>query len=231
ASLGQAHRARLTPEAAAGGPTEVVVKIQRPNIEALIETDLEALRTVGRWLVRWEPVRRRANVPALLEEFTRILHEEVDYLAEGRNAETFARNFARRPGIRVPRVAWSHTTRRVLTLEDVFGMKLVDHEALAAANVDRGEVARRLFDAYLQQFFTDGFFHADPHPGNLFVATTPRGFELRFVDFGMVGHVTPEMRAGLRDLAIAEVSKDPKGVVGALQRLGMLLPGADLKLL
>ena len=231
ASLGQAHRATLSPEAAGGGPSDVVVKVQRPNIEAVIETDLQALRTVGRWLTRYPPIRRRADVPALLGEFTRILHEEVDYVAEGRNAETFARHFAGRPGVRVPRVVWTHTTRRVLTLENVSGIKLTDHAALAEAKIDRGEVARRLFDTYLRQFFTDGFFHADPHPGNLFVAPTPRGFELRFVDFGMVGHVSPEVRAGLRGLAIAGIGKDAAGMVRAAQRLGMVLPGADLALL
>ena len=198
ASLGQVHRATLTREAAGDGPVDVVVKVQRPNIESLIETDLAALRTVGGWLVRYPPIRRRADIPALLGEFTRVLHEEIDYEAEGRNAETFARHFAGRRGIRVPRVVRTHSTRRVLTLEDVFGIKLTDHAALDAAGIDRHALAGRFYDAYLQQIFTDGFFHADPHPGNLFVVKTAGGFELRFVDFGMVGRVTPSMRAGLR---------------------------------
>jgi len=231
ASLGQVHRATLTPEAAGDGPVDVVVKVQRPNIESLIETDLAALRTVGGWLVRYPPIRRRADIPALLGEFTRVLHEEIDYEAEGRNAETFARHFAGRRGIRVPRVVRTHSTRRVLTLEDVFGIKLTDHAALDAAGIDRHALAGRFYDAYLQQIFTDGFFHADPHPGNLFVVKTAGGFELRFVDFGMVGRVTASMRAGLRASAVALATKDAGGLVRAAQQLGMILPGADLALL
>jgi predicted unusual protein kinase regulating ubiquinone biosynthesis (AarF/ABC1/UbiB family) len=180
ASLGQAHRARLprppAPSPASGrggaGGEAVVVKVQRPNIEALIATDLAALRTVGGWLQRYPPIRKRADVPALLAEFTRILSEEIDYLAEGRNAETFAANFKDRAGVRVPRVIWTHTTRRVLTLEDVYAIKITDYAAITAAGIDRAEVARRLFDAYMTQIFDDGFFHADPHPGNLFVSPT-----------------------------------------------------------
>ena len=117
ASLGQVHRAKIktlrVSEDPKGLVEAVVVKIQRPNIEALIATDLAALRTVGSWLKRYPPIRRRADVPALLAEFTRTLHEEIDYLAEGRNAETFAANFKGRAEVRVPHVIWSHTTRRV----------------------------------------------------------------------------------------------------------------------
>jgi predicted unusual protein kinase regulating ubiquinone biosynthesis (AarF/ABC1/UbiB family) len=99
----------------------VVVKAQRPNIEQIVETDLAALRIVSRWIHYYPPIRRRVDSPALLEEFSRSLYEEIDYLLEGKNAETFAANFAGRPGIRVPEVYWSHTTRRVLTLEEIHG--------------------------------------------------------------------------------------------------------------
>ncbi|HEY6867231.1 MAG TPA: AarF/UbiB family protein, partial [Candidatus Eisenbacteria bacterium] len=227
ASLGQAHRARL-----AGDPAEVVVKVQRPHIEDLIATDLAALRTVGGWMNRFPPIRERADVPALLAEFTRVLQGEVDYLAEGRNAERLAEQFRGRPEIRIPRVVWSHTTRRVLTLEDVYAIKITDYAAITAAGVDRADVARRLFDAYLQQIFRDGFFHADPHPGNLFVAPGPGpAWRLVFVDFGMVGHVPPAARAGLREAAIAIGTRDSARLVRAFQSVGILLPHADLALL
>jgi predicted unusual protein kinase regulating ubiquinone biosynthesis (AarF/ABC1/UbiB family) len=216
----------------------VVVKVQRPNIEALIATDMAALATVGRWLVRYPPIRRRADVPALLAELGRILREETDYLSEGRNAETFAAHFAGRDDVRVPRVVSSHTTRRVLTLEDVYGIKVTDHAALAEAGIPPGEVARRLLDTYLQQIFRDGFFHGDPHAGNLFAArvassddTGATTWRLAFVDFGMVGRLTPGTRAGLREAAIALGTRDAARLVQAWQRLGMLLPGADLALL
>jgi predicted unusual protein kinase regulating ubiquinone biosynthesis (AarF/ABC1/UbiB family) len=187
ASLGQVHRARLLPSAISApngvrdeacqtqpATAEVVVKIQRPDIEEIIATDLSALRTVGKWLDRYRPIRKRADVPALLAEFTRILYEEIDYLAEGRNAETFAANFADWPGVRVPQVIWTHTTRRVLTLENVWAIKITDYDAIARAGVKRAEVASRLLDTYLKQIFEDGFFHADPHPGNLFVQPLPK---------------------------------------------------------
>lgn len=244
ASLGQVHRARLHPaRAGSNGQVDfdVVVKILRPNIEQLIDTDLAALRTVGAWLDRYPPIRRRADVPALLAEFTEILYEETDYLAEGRNAETFAANFQNFPGVRVPRVIWTHTTRRVLVLEDVFAIKITDYNAITDAGISRAAVASRLLDTYLKQIFEDGFFHADPHPGNLFIhplpgksATADQGnmeWELTFVDFGMVGHVPENLRLGLREMVIGVGTRDAKRVVQAYKQMNLLLPDADLALI
>ena len=233
ASLGQVHRAtlRAAEASSATGEARVVVKIQRPGIERLIATDLAALRTVGRWLQRYPPIRRRADVPALLEEFSRTLYEEIDYLEEGRHAESFAANFLGDPGVRVPRVLWSHTTRRVLTLEDVYAIKITDYQAITAAGVDRRGVAQRLFTTYLKQIFDDGFFHADPHPGNLFVTPGPAGWQLTFVDFGMVGRVPSSVRAGARELVIGIGTRDAGRLIRGYQLLGVLLPGADLELL
>ncbi|MEN8173023.1 MAG: AarF/UbiB family protein [Chloroflexota bacterium] len=237
ASLGQVHRAKMM---ANGSEPEfgvnVVVKIQRPNIEQIIAIDLSALGTVGRWMMRYKPISRRADVPALLAEFSKILYEEIDYLAEGHNAEIFAENIRNVPGVRVPAVVWTHTTRKVLVLEDVFSIKVTDYGAIEAAGIDRSEVARRLFDVYLKQIFEHGFFHADPHPGNLFVepdleVSDNGGWKLTFVDFGMVGHVLPNARAGLRELAIGLGIKDPQRMVKAYQLLNVLLPHADLDLL
>lgn len=235
ASLGQVHRAQLHPnDIGEGQKADVVVKIQRPNIETIIATDLAALRTIGGWLQRYRPIRQRADVPALLNEFSRTLYDEIDYLAEGHNAETFAANFRNRPDVSIPYVVWSHTTRRVLTLEDVFAIKITDYAAITTAGIDRVLVARRLFDIYLQQIFEDNFFHADPHPGNLFVTPLsesdddgPR-WRLTFVDFGMVGHIPGNLRAGLRELIIGVGSKDSDRLVNSYQMLGVLLPHADI---
>src|SRR5579859_270343 len=230
ASLGQVHRARLRPETEGGPETAVVVKVQRPKVELLIATDLAALDTVGNWIKYYPPIRRRADVPALLAEFARILRGEIDYLAEGRNAETFAANFKDTPGVRVPHIYWPYTTRRVLTLEDVYAIKITDYEAITAAGIDRAEVAERLFQTYLRQIFEQGFFHADPHPGNLFVerlAAAPAGgpsWRLIFVDFGMMGHVPPNLRAGLREMAIGVATRDAARLVHASQTMGILLP-------
>jgi predicted unusual protein kinase regulating ubiquinone biosynthesis (AarF/ABC1/UbiB family) len=236
ASLGQVHRAQLFEPQGDEGRNwqQVVVKIQRPQIEQVIATDLAALRTVGGWVMRYDPIRRRADVPALLAEFSRILYEEIDYLAEGRNAETFAENFKNKPGIRIPGVAWNLTTRRVLTLEDVYAIKITDYDQISAAGISLETVAERVFDIYLYQIFENGFFHADPHPGNLFVdpqGTGSDGWQLTFVDFGMVGHVPPGARAGLRELAIGLATKDPGRMVKAYQMLQVLLPSADLDLI
>jgi predicted unusual protein kinase regulating ubiquinone biosynthesis (AarF/ABC1/UbiB family) len=245
ASLGQVHLARL-PDITKEGQQEaiarqVVVKVQRPDIEQIIRTDLAALRTVGQWLKRYRPLQRRVNIPSLLDEFTRILFEEIDYLNEGKNAEIFARNFADEPQVRVPDVFWSHTTRRVLTLEDVRAIKIKDYNDIEKAGVELPEVARLLINTYLKQIFEDGFFHADPHPGNLFVcpgcleafedAPSALKWQLTFIDFGMVGRVKPEMLMGMRELVIGVGTRNPGRMVRSYQMLNILLPGADLELL
>jgi predicted unusual protein kinase regulating ubiquinone biosynthesis (AarF/ABC1/UbiB family) len=246
ASLGQVHRARLKPALSAGEGVEdetdgfrnVVVKIQRPYIEQIVEVDLSAIAVVGNWLMRYRPVREHADVPALLREFSSTVRDEIDYLQEADNAEKFFENFADEPGVHVPRVVRSHTTRRALTLEDVYAIKITDYADITAAGIDRGEVARRLFDTYLKQVFEDGFVHADPHPGNLFVTplstdgtSEPRRWQLTFVDFGMTATVHEGLRAGLREMLIGIGTKDASRVVNAYQKLGMLLPGADVKLI
>lgn len=239
ASIGQVHRARLCAPSGEVLPPPVVVKVQRPNIETIVKIDLDALRVVGNWVQRYRPISKRANVPALLNEFSRSLYEEIDYITEGKNAEAFAANFANREDIRVPKVYWSHVTRRVLTLEDVQTIKISDYQALEAAGIDRTEVANRLFDTYLKQIFDDRFFHADPHPGNLFVlpleksasetGSTP--WRLVFIDFGMVGHLAPNVVTGLRELFIAVATQDATRIVKAYQTLDVLLPTANISLL
>ena len=239
ASLGQVHRARLREgDALEQGFADVVVKVQRPYIEQVVEVDLAALRRVGGWLQRYKPVRDRADVSALIDEFAATTRQEIDYLAEGSNAETFAANFAGNPQVHVPVVVWSLTTRCVLTLEDVAAIKLGDYEAITAAGVDRKHVARVLLDTYMQQIFEDGFFHADPHPGNLFVTPLEgtdedgkRAWKLTFIDFGMVGRVPENLRAGLREAVIAVGTRDGARMIKSFKTLDVLLPSADLKLI
>ncbi|MGD8583849.1 MAG: AarF/UbiB family protein [Chloroflexota bacterium] len=240
ASLGQAHCAHLAPEVDGGDqPDPVVVKVQRPGIENIVSTDLSALRVVARWAMRYGPIRRRADVPALMEEFATTMWEELDYISEADNAERFAEIFADRPRVRIPAVYRQHSTRRVLVLEDVSGIKITDVDALAEAGVDQKQVALNLLDAYFYQIFTIGFFHADPHPGNLFVRPMPRGvawwdgdgrpFELAFVDFGMVGSIQELTGDNLRTLLVSITQRDARGLTEAYDRLGFLLPGSDLE--
>lgn len=254
ASLGQVHRAQVRGksvwkkqpnpgENGGGETTAVVVKIQRPMIEAIIATDMAALRAAGNWVDKYKPIRKRADVPALINEFEQILLEEIDYEAEGRNAEAFAVNFLDEPQVRVPRVAWSRTTKKVLTLEDVHAIKITNYEEITQAGIRREEVAKKLLDTYMKQIFEDSFFHADPHPGNLFVAPLKEPvqigteaeeiltWQLTFVDFGMVGQLKPEMKAGLREMLIAVGMRDTARMIKAYQMMGVLLPGADVHLL
>jgi len=238
ASLGQVHPARLRAEAAESeGFQDVVVKIQRPFIEQLIEVDFSALHRVAGWLMRYKPISQRADVRALISELETTVYREIDYLAEGSNAEAFQKHFAESKRIHVPRVVWSQTTKCVLTLENVYAIKITDYDAITSAGIERADVAKVLFKTYLKQIFEDGFFHADPHPGNLFV--TPRtvaedgavSWQLTFVDFGMVGKVPPNLSEGLRELLIGVGTRNAARVVQAYQTLGVLLPSADLKLL
>jgi len=238
ASIGQVHRARLCPVPGQTEPPPVVVKIQRPHIEEIVDIDLKAIRVVGGWLKFYRPISKRANVPALIEEFSRVLHEEIDYVNEGKNAEKFAANFAESPGVQVPSVYWEFTTRRVLTLQDVQTIKITDYASIESAGIDRAEVAERLSATYLKQIFEDRFFHADPHPGNLFVLPSgvkmegeKRAWRLVFVDFGMTGQVPDNLYEGLRELLIALGTRDSARVIKAYQEMDVLLPGTDLDLL
>ena len=242
ASIGQVHRAYIRREGLQEDCSEdypsVVVKIQRPNIESIVETDLAALRIVSRWINYYGPIRKRANVPALLKELDLSIHEEMDYILEGEHAETFARNFEGRIDVIVPNVFWDFTSRRVITLEDVQGIKITDYERIEKAGIERSEVAIRLFDTYLKQIFEDGFFHADPHPGNLFVNPDPEKnadgkttWKLAFVDFGMVGNITEKAMHGLREFVIAIATGDAARAVGVDKDLNILLPGADRALI
>lgn len=237
ASLGQVHRARLRLEDEADGFRNVVVKVQRPYIELIVEVDLSALERVGHWLMRYRPVREHSDVPALLKEFSATVREEIDYLHEAENAGRFFENFKDDPDVHVPRVVRSLTTLRVLTLEDVYAIKITDYAEITRAGIERGDVAKKLLDTYLKQIFEDGFVHADPHPGNLFVTPlgadeeSPRRWQLTFVDFGMTARVPENVRDALREMLIGVGTKDAGRVVKSYQQLGMLLPGADLKLI
>ena len=222
ASLGQAHHVTLISGARA------IVKVQRPGIDAIVAVDLDAIHLAAGWLQRWGPIRRRANLDALFEEFSRTLYEELDYLAEGRNVEKFAADFAGWTEIRIPRVQWDLTTRRVLTMNDIGAIKISDVAAYRAQGVSAPAVAQLLFKFYLQQVFVNGVFHADPHSGNLFVEPTGAGaFTLNVVDFGMVGTLPPALKVQLREAFIGIATRDVHRVVQAMDAAGWLLPAAD----
>ncbi|MRG60230.1 AarF/ABC1/UbiB kinase family protein [Agromyces sp. CFH 90414] len=249
ASLGQAHRARLSPlDAADVGYDEAVVKVQRPGIETIVDVDLAALRRVAGWLSRVRFVASHVDLPSLVEEFAVTSLQEIDYLQEARNAERFAESFAGDPRVAAPEVVWERTTRRVLTLADVTAIKINDRDALLAAGIDPKAVAKQFAAVMFDQLFRDGYFHADPHPGNIFVtpvaqhsksdtdasaasSPAPSGaapaWRLTFIDFGMMGEVPDGLRRGLQQLMLAVAARDGKRLVESIRGVGILLPSAE----
>ena len=230
ASLGQAYRAKLAPSLAADENfSDVVVKVLRPGIEQVVEVDLKALRKVGQWLSRIRLVNRRADAPALVEEFAQVSLHEIDYCFEAGNLERFKANFDADQRVNAPEVVWERSTRRVLTLSDVTAIKINDVEALQSAGIDPNAVAAELARVTFEQIFVHGFFHADPHPGNIFVTPGEQAgeFALTFIDFGMMGEISDELRQGLQSFIFALVARDARGCVVAMQRLRVLLPSAD----
>ena len=236
ASLGQAYRAKLSPGLGADlGMDSVIIKVLRPGIEEIVDVDLKALRKIGGWLARIKLVSRRTNAPALVEEFAKITLQEVDYLHEARNLERFAADFSSDSRVSTPDVIWERSTRRVLTLSDVSAIKIGDVDSIIAAGIDPNAVAAELARATFEQFFVTGFFHADPHPGNIFVKTVDgqagSNFVLTYIDFGMMGQLGDEMRSDLQQFLFAVASRDARAWISACERLGVLLPTADKVLL
>ena len=218
ASLGQVYRARLhTGE-------EVAVKVQRPNLEATIKGDLVILKKVAAFAERFPQLSQNADWPGMLREFDVTVHEEMDYSSEGRNAEQFRSNFKNWDNIYVPKIYWNATTTKVLTMEFIHGVKVTDLEAQQRQNIAPEKVNRLLIKTYLKQLLEDGFFHADPHPGNLLVMSDGR---LAFFDFGMVGRITPELQAKMIDAFFHVVGKDPAGIADDLIALDFLKPGTS----
>lgn len=219
ASLGQVHKAQLH-----SGET-VVVKAQRPGLRQLFEIDLKILKGITRYFQSHPEWGRGRDWLGIYEECCRILWEEIDYLNEGRNADTFRRNFREHDWVKVPRIYWRYTSPRVLTLEYAPGIKISHYEALEAAGIDRKVIARLGAEAYLHQLLNDGFFHADPHPGN--IAVSPEG-ALIFYDFGMMGRIKSNIRAGLMETLFGIAQKDGDRVVLSLVEMGALAPADDM---
>ncbi len=225
ASLGQVHKGIL----ASTGET-VAVKVQRPHIDDLVRMDLSTLRFVIQLINRLVDTSNFVDLMGIYREFRRTTYEEIDYVTELANAKRFKEMFGNDPTIYIPRVHEEYVSRRVLVLEWIEGTKINDYPALDAAGVNRLEVAKRTVEAYFHQFFDEGFFHADPHPGNIFVK---KGSPLddpiiTFVDFGMVGTVSKSMKRAFKDTFLGFILRDSRLIVNALVRLGFIGEGADM---
>ena len=207
ASIGQAHRARLHDGRA------VVVKVRKPGVVEQVQADLEILRTLAATWSRASRTFADLDVPAMVDEFDRSLRAELDYVVEARACEEIAAGFRDTPGVRFPWIEWDLTTSRVLTMQELSGLRVDDLAGLDAAGIDREELAYRAADVLLAMVFEHGVFHADPHAGNLFIE--PDG-TVGFIDFGSVGRISPSLRRRFAGLAMALARQDTDGLVRAL---------------
>ena len=225
ASFGQVHKAIL----ASTGET-VAVKIQRPYNDQLVRMDLSALKFVIWLITRFVNVNDFIDLMGVYHEFERTVYEEIDYVGEAANAKRFKEMFKNDPMIYIPRVYDEFVSRRLLVLEWIDGIKINDYTALDAAGINRLEVAKRTVCAYFYQFLETGFFHADPHPGNILVkkGSAGDGPIITFVDFGMVGSFTKNMKRLMKDAFLAFITGNARSLVHALSQLGFIDERANL---
>lgn len=222
ASLGQVHRAKLKGR-------EVVCKVQRPGLKDLFDIDLKNLRVIAEYLQKVDPKSDGAKRDwvAIYDECANVLYQEIDYTKEAANAELFANNFKDMDYVKVPTIYWEYTTPQVLTMEYVPGIKINRIQALDQLGVDRKRLGRYAVESYLEQILSHGFFHADPHPGNIAVDDV-NGGRLIFYDFGMMGSISQNIREGLLEVFYGVYEKDPNKVLDAMVQMGVLVPTGDM---
>ncbi len=220
ASLGQVYKARLH------NGEEVAVKVQRPNLRPILTLDLYLMRWAAGWLAPWLPLNLGHDLTLIVDEFGTKLFEEIDYLNEGRNAEKFATNFRNDPHVKIPAIYWRFCATRVLTLEWIDGFKLTDTQSISAAGLDKNELIQIGVTAGLQQLLEHGFFHADPHPGNLFAMLDGR---MAYIDFGMMDQLDVLTKETLVDAIVDLVNKDYTDLASDFVKLGFLTPDTDIR--
>jgi ubiquinone biosynthesis protein len=220
ASIAQVHRARLK------SGEEVVVKVRRPGIVKVVETDIDILMGLAYLIERHAPAGEIYDPIGIVREFRRTISREMDFSREGRTIDRFAANFAGDATVYVPKVHWSHTGESVLTMEYVSGIKISDFTRLREAGLDLRLIARRGADAFLKQVLVHGLFHGDPHPGNIFILPDNT---ICMLDYGMVGRVGDDLKSQLVDLLVAILQRDIDGVIGQLLYSGELLDEVNLR--
>lgn len=216
ASLAQVHYATLMDK------TPVAVKVQRPDIQQLIDIDLATFGYLMEGVDKFTSFGKKVDIPKIIMEFTKTLGDELDFLREGYNAERFRQNFQNEKTIYIPKVYFRYTSNKVITLERINAIKISNYKALERKGIDRSAVAQEVAQSYFKQVLEDGFFHADPHPGNLFVVEGP---EITFVDFGMVGEISPQAKEDFRELIIGVATRDVDRIVNSFIALGFLRRG------
>jgi predicted unusual protein kinase regulating ubiquinone biosynthesis (AarF/ABC1/UbiB family) len=219
ASLGQVYKGRLlTGE-------EVAVKVQRPNLRPLLTKDLYLMRWVASWLAPWLPLNLGHDLTLIVDEFGAKLFEEIDYINEGRNAEKFAHNFRNDPQVKVPSIYWNYTSNHVLTLEWINGFKLTDTHNIQSVGLDPETIIQVGVTTGLQQLLEHGFFHADPHPGNLFAMSDGR---MAYIDFGMMDQLEETTKESLVDALVHLVNKDYADLAVDFVNLGFLTANTNI---
>ncbi|MEH2238186.1 ABC1 kinase family protein [Nostoc sp.] len=219
ASLGQVYRGRLV------SGEEVAVKVQRPNLHPVITRDLYLMRWAAGWLAPWLPLNLGHDLTLIVDEFGTKLFEEIDYINEGRNAEQFASKFRNDPQVKVPGIYWRYTNTHVLTLEWINGFKLTDTKRIREAGLDPEAIIQIGVTSGLQQLLEHGFFHADPHPGNLFAIPDGR---MAYIDFGMMDQLEESTKQALVDALVHLVNKDYTDLAEDFVKLGFLTPDTNI---
>lgn len=224
ASLAQVYKAELH------SGEQVAVKSLRPGIEAVVESDLAAITQATQWLKFNRLIRERVDLDHFAEEFTTVTRRELDLRLEAENTDRFRQDFADNNDIYVPDIYHQLTAKRTLTSEFVGFIKLDDEAAMKAVGIDSASAAKILYRTYMEQIFETNFVHVDPHPGNLFIKphkSSTGGFQLVFIDFGMMAEIPEELQSALTHFAIGVGTHNAEQVVDAYDRMGALLPGAD----
>ncbi len=233
ASLGQVYQAFLY------SGEEVAVKVQRPNLLPTLTLDLYLMRWAASWIAPWLPLNLGHDLTLIVDEFGIKLFEEVDYLNEGRNAEKFATNFRNNPKVKVPSIYWRYSSRRVLTLEWIHGYKLTDTDRIREAGLASDDLIEIGVTSGLQQLLEHGFFHADPHPGNLFAmapqcaidgsTSESREARMAYIDFGMMDQLDESTKETLVDAVVHLINKDYQDLAKDFVNLGFLTPDFDIQ--
>jgi predicted unusual protein kinase regulating ubiquinone biosynthesis (AarF/ABC1/UbiB family) len=219
ASLGQVYHGHLV------SGEEVAVKVQRPNLRPLLTKDLYLMRWVASWLAPWLPLNLGHDLTLIVDEFGTKLFEEIDYINEGRNAEKFAHNFRNDPQVKVPSIYWNYTSNHVLTLEWINGFKLTDTQNIQSVGLDPEAIIQIGVTTGLQQLLEHGFFHADPHPGNLFAMYDGR---MAYIDFGMMDQLEETTKESLVDALVHLVNKDYADLAADFVKLGFLTANTNI---
>jgi ubiquinone biosynthesis protein len=220
ASIAQVHHARLL------DGSDVIIKIQRPRIKEQIEIDISILNFVAGLMEKYIPESAFFNPSGIVDEFARTVRKELDFLEEARNCVRFGRNFEHDPDIHIPKVFGDHSTDKVIVMERIEGVRMDDIEGITRLGLDRVRLAKAGVNAYFKQILEDGFFHADPHAGNIFAMPTG---QIGFMDFGIVGRVTPELRETMANTFLALIRKDFDGLIDQYIELGLVPEHVDLE--